>query len=109
MRKILFLFFLSSLSLYLKSQPLIKPARIIFYNTENLFDTIHNPQENDEDFLPNSKLHWNTEKYQLKLNHIAKVLAAMLDTIQPLVIGLSEVENGNVINDLVNQPALKKF
>ena len=109
MQKAFTLFFLIAFFICGNSQPILKPARIIFYNTENLFDTIHNPQENDEEFLPNSKLHWNTEKYKLKLDHISKVLAAMLDTIQPLVIGLAEVENGKAIEDLVNQPALKKF
>ncbi|MDD4088046.1 MAG: endonuclease/exonuclease/phosphatase family protein, partial [Bacteroidales bacterium] len=34
-----------------------------FYNVENLFDTINDPTINDEEFLPGSKLDWNTEKY----------------------------------------------
>ena len=33
----------------------------------------------------------------------------MLDTIQPMVIGLAEVENKKVLEDLIAQPALKKF
>jgi predicted extracellular nuclease len=89
--------------------PILKPARVVFYNTENLYDTINDPEINDEEFLPSSRNQWNTEKYTLKLNHTAKVLASLLDTIQPLVIGLSEVENRHVLEDLIAQPALSKY
>ncbi|HWB64109.1 MAG TPA: hypothetical protein VG603_11400 [Chitinophagales bacterium] len=88
---------------------MLKPGRIIFYNVENLFDTINDPATQDEEFLPNSKNQWNTLKYQTKLEHISKVLAAMCDSIQPIAIGLAEVENRKVLEDLVAQPALKKF
>ena len=110
MKKIFFVVFLFLCGLvHAQQDALIKPARVIFYNTENLFDTIDDPKTNDEEFLPQSKLHWNTEKYRTKLEHIAKVLAAMLDTIQPLVIGLSEVENRKVLQDLLAQKPLKKY
>ncbi len=92
-----------------KEEPLLKPGRIIFYNAENLFDTIDDPETKDEEFLPQSKSNWNTEKYKLKLKHISEAIGAMLDTIQPIVIGLSEVENRRVLEDLIEQPALKKF
>ncbi|MES2621292.1 MAG: hypothetical protein V4615_10605 [Bacteroidota bacterium] len=110
MKKLLLLtFILVSCSLYSQSESLLKPGRVIFYNVENLFDTLNDPETQDEDFLPASKNKWNTKKYRLKLNHIAKVFAAMLDTIQPLVIGLCEVENRKVLEDLIAQPLLKKF
>jgi predicted extracellular nuclease len=109
-KKILVSFFLLfSVGLFAQNDALIKPARIVFYNTENLFDTIDDPDTKDEEFLPASRANWNTEKYQRKLNNLAKVLAAVFDTVQPLVIGLSEVENTNVLLDLIAQPALKKF
>lgn len=88
--------------------PILKPARVIFYNTENLYDTINDPEVNDEEFLPTSRNQWNTEKYTVKLKHTSTVLAALLDTIQPLVIGLGEVENRGVLEDLLAQPALTK-
>lgn len=103
------LLILAAVSAQAQKGPLLKPARVIFYNTENLFDTINDPATNDEDFLPESKQHWNSEKYNLKLDHISKALRAMLDTIQPMVIGLAEVENKKVVEDLIAQPALKKF
>lgn len=110
MKNLLTLFFLLFyLGLVAQIEPILKPARVVFYNVENLFDTINDPQANDEEFLPEARSNWNTEKYELKLNHLAKVLAAMFDTIQPLVIGLGEVENKKVLTDLIAQPALKKF
>ncbi len=108
------LLLLSCLFLYVrafaqKDEPLLKPGRVIFYNVENLFDTINDPETQDEEFLPKSKNQWNTRKYQVKLNHTAKVFAALLDTIQPLIIGMCEVENMKVLEDLIAQPNLKKF
>ena len=95
--------------LYAQEEPLLKPGRVIFYNVENLFDTIKDPETHDEDFLPTAKSKWDTKKYQVKLDHISKVLAAMLDSIQPIAIGLSEVENRKVIEDLLAQPSMQKF
>lgn len=103
------LFALCSSTLCAQEAPLLKPARVIFYNCENLFDTINDPETQDEDFLPSSKYEWNTKKYAVKLNHIAKVISALCDTIQPLAIGLCEVENKKVLEDLLAQHALKKF
>lgn len=92
-----------------QTESLLKPGRVIFYNVENLFDTINDPATNDEEFLPNAEKEWNTQKYQLKLKHTAKVISEILDTVQPLVIGLSEIENKKVLEDLIAQPALKKY
>ena len=104
---IIFLFL--AMHLHAQEEPLLKPGRIIFYNVENLFDTIKDPETHDEDFLPTAKSKWDSKKYQVKLDHISKVLAAMLDSIQPIAIGLSEVENRKVIEDLLAQPAMQKF
>lgn len=110
MKNTLFLLlFLSCGILYSQNEPLIKPGRVVFYNVENLFDTINDPTTWDEEFLPDSKREWNTKKYEVKIRHIAKVLGSLFDTIQPLIIGLSEVENEKVLQDLVAQPELQKY
>lgn len=80
---------------------------IAFYNVENLFDTIDAPEKRDEEWLPDSAKGWNTERYQKKLNDLSNVLASLLDTNMPDIIGLCEVENKAVIEDLVSTPALK--
>lgn len=89
-------------------ETLLKPGRIIFYNVENLFDTIDEPYKDDAEFLPDSKAKWNSEKYKLKLQHIAQVIDSLTDTIQPFVIGLAEVENRQVLEDLIQQPGMKR-
>ena len=78
-------------------------GRVIFYNTENFFDTIKDPKTDDAEFTPAGKDHWTSDRYQTKLEHISKVLAAICDRDAPLVIGLSEVENKKVSEDLVAQ------
>ena len=102
----IFVFLCSSLR---AQEMLLKPGRIIFYNVENFFDTIKDPEKDDREFLPQSKNEWNTKKYQVKLEHISKVLASILDSIDPIAIGLVEVENRKVVEDLIAQPALKKY
>jgi len=95
--------------MYAQGESLLKPGRIVFYNVENFFDTIKDPVGHDEEFLPTSKAKWDTKKYQVKLEHISKVLAALFDSIQPIAIGLSEIETRGVLEDLIAQPALQKF
>ena len=80
------------------------PFSLAFYNVENLFDTIDDPHKNDNRYLPDSKVAWNTERYYHKMENISKVIAAMDSVELPSVIGLAEVENKAVLQDLVSQP-----
>jgi hypothetical protein len=73
---------------------------------ENLFDTINDREKQDDRYLPDSQIPWNTERYEHKLNNLTKVINAIDSVALPSVIGLSEVENVSVINDLVNHPSL---
>lgn len=82
-----------------------------FYNQENLFDTLHDKGKNDYDFLPTGSYKWNTLKYTHKLRNMAKTLADMGTDKTPVgcaFIGLSEVENDNVLKDLTAQEPLAK-
>lgn len=84
---------------------------IAFYNQENLFDTIDDPLINDADFLPNGSYGWNTMKYRAKIKNMSTVLSE-IGTDKGLkqgatIIGLSEVENRAVVEDLVNSEALR--
>jgi len=81
-----------------------------FYNLENLFDTIDTPEVNDIEFTPNEPKKWNTKKYFEKLDNMARVIAQIATDKTPeglAVIGLCEMENKEVIQDLVNHPLLK--
>lgn len=81
-------------------------AVVAFYNVENLFDTIDDPLKMDEDFTPNGKLQWNAARYHEKLNRISEVMD-MLPGDLPVFIGLCEIENNSVLQDLVKEPALQ--
>ena len=85
---------------------------IAFYNVENLFDAEHTDFTLDEDFTPEGKLEWNSEKYQVKLDHISKVIATIgadEGANPPVFLGLAEVENDKVLLDLIDQKELAKF
>jgi hypothetical protein len=86
-----------------------KTFRIAFYNVENLYDTIDDPITNDADFLPGSRIAWTAERYEVKLSHLADVIYG-LSTPQPVaVMGLCEIENQAVLEDLVGSPRLLPF
>lgn len=64
-----------------------------------------------DDFTANSGKNWNTEKYNQKMANVSKVLSELgrqYTNDNPAVIGLVEVENRQVIEDLIKQPALAK-
>ena len=82
-----------------------------FYNQENFFDTIHDVGKNDNQFLPDGSYKWNSEKYFGKLNNMSQALADMGTSQVPegcTFIGLSEIENQNVLNDLIAQKPLQE-
>jgi len=79
----------------------------VFYNVENLFDTIHTPGKSDKEFTPQSKKKWNSKKYYHKLKQLASVLDSIGGEKLPDIIGLEEVENNAVLEDLVKQTHIK--
>ncbi|MCD4770000.1 MAG: endonuclease/exonuclease/phosphatase family protein [Bacteroidales bacterium] len=81
--------------------------RIMFYNIENLFDTI-DCNLNDDEFLPEGERRWNRYKYYRKLENIFKVIVMCGNQKSPDIIGLCEVENINVLNDLIHFTYLEK-
>lgn len=87
------------------------PACFGFYNVENLFDTLDTPDVKDTEFTPGGAKLWNTERYNFKLNKLAKVIGELGADIHPhgcAVLGLSEIENREVIEDLIHTPPLKE-
>ena len=85
-----------------------KPYKVVFYNFENLFDTINDPGVLDEEFTPEGPKKWNTAKYTKKLGNLERVLfdIAAEDKDFPVVIGVSEIENRSVMEDVIAQPKL---
>jgi len=81
---------------------------VMFYNTENLFDTINDlSNAGDDEFLPNTEKQWNTQKYLKKLNDIARVITSVQPNNYPQFIGMAELENSNVLSDLISLTDLK--
>ena len=79
-----------------------KKAVIGFYNIENLFDTVDDPAIQDEEFLPQGVNAWTIDKYRQKQQNMARVIAG----ISPDILGVCEIENRKVLEDLVLQPEL---
>jgi len=83
-----------------------------FYNLENLFDTIDDPDIRDEEFTPQSEKLWDVNRYQRKLQNMASVIAgigAAEEVGAPAIMGLCEMENIQVLKDLVSTDRLKTF
>ena len=79
-----------------------------FYNLENLFDTVHDQGKNDYEYLPDGANEWTPEKYAVKLQNMARVIADMQkdNGMWHTVLGVAEIENRRVLEDLVKQPAI---
>jgi len=108
--KVAFTFILLNLSLGIAQKTKdYKIRTIAFYNVENLFDTINNPDTYDDDRTPDGKYRWNSKTYFDKLDKIAYVISKIgrkITSRSPDILGLVEIENSNVLNDLVKNPLI---
>lgn len=87
-----------------------KIACIAFYNVENLFDTI--PGKNDVEFSPAGGKKWNTAKYYAKIDTLGSVINRIgreITNTAPAIVGVSEIENISVLEDLVKADGIKKY
>ena len=102
---IIALVFLAGLSIHAQTR---QNYVVGFYNLENLFDTYDDPVKNDEEFLPEGKNQWTEVKYQKKLFNMATVIAEMAKANKAFhtILGVSEIENRLVLEDLVSHPLL---
>lgn len=86
------------------------PVAIGFWNCENFYDTLNDPLKDDEEFLPTGTYGWAGKKYKNKLDHISDVISQLATDATPdgvAVMGLCEIENRPVLEDIVNAPKLK--
>ena len=75
-----------------------EPLSIGFWNAENLFDLENDPNKNDDEFAINGKKNVNQKIYDLKIKHCSEVLF----DLNVDILGICEVENAKVLNDLNN-------
>jgi hypothetical protein len=84
-----------------------------FYNLENLFDTLIDPDTTkilQEDFTPKGQKGWTSKRYKEKLENMSKVIADLGVEVTPdgvAILGVSEIENKSVLEDLVKTEKLK--
>ena len=93
-----------------KQQYLLKS--IVFYNVENLFDTIDDPDTADDARTPLGKDRWSAERYSLKIDRVVEVLRNFNvhgKSLIPDIVGLCEVENIEVLEDIVYHPKLVQY
>jgi predicted extracellular nuclease len=86
-------------------------ASIGFYNLENLFDTINNVElENSTEFTPEGINKWTSKRYHEKLKNMAFVISEIATDITPdglAILGVAEIENRGVLEDLVKEESIK--
>lgn len=107
MRRISICAFLFLFPSFLFSQNNSETATIMFYNVENLYDTINDPLTLDDDFTVEGKKNWTNTRYQKKINDIAKVISSVNDKDLPTLVGFAEIENKLVLEDLIKTNVLK--
>lgn len=109
MRSLICLLVLISTSLHGQKSNTFTLRTIAFYNVENLFDTKNDSLIFDDDRTPEGSYHWTQERYKIKIDHISNVLSKIgkeTSKTSPDVIGLCEVENRHVVEDLAHHPNL---
>lgn len=86
-----------------------KSITVSLYNCENFFDTKDDPNKKDDEFLPTSKMQWDDTRYMNKLIKIAQVLDSTVAGPElPNLVGLVEIENKEVLEDLISKSQLKE-
>lgn len=105
---IILIFLYTPFFLFAQNTQEMRSYTIMFYNVENLFDTVDDPTTNDDEFTPHGERHWTSKRLDLKIERIAKVIVAAGKWENPAIIGLCEVENLFVLEKLTSHPLLKK-
>lgn len=82
--------------------------RVVFWNVENLFDTINDPNKNDDEFTSMGIRNWNSYRYKKKIHNLAQTIVGIGEWELPMIIGLCEVENRSVLYDLTHHELLRK-
>ena len=108
--KILFLVILLNNVIYSQEKEYLL-STVAFYNVENLFDTIDDPNNSwDEARTPNGEDKWTDKKYNIKLNNLSELIPKIgfdVTNSHPAIVGLCEVENKQVLIDLISTGKMK--
>ncbi len=102
-------FFFSLFTTLAQEKNTYKIQTVAFYNLENLFDTKDDPITFDNDRTPDGKDHWTEDIYRAKLKNMARVISEIGKEVtgaSPALIGLCEIENRTVLENLLDQEPL---
>jgi predicted extracellular nuclease len=105
---IIFLFLFFPICIHAQTKK-YRTCIVAFYNLENFYDTINNPIINDDDFTPTGAKHYTTDIYTDKVTKLATVISMIGTDISPsgpALLGVAEIENDTVLNDLIYHPLL---
>ncbi|MDR1681408.1 MAG: hypothetical protein LBS12_06475 [Prevotellaceae bacterium] len=102
--------------LFMMALPLVGHARpaspddvVVFYNLENLFDTVDSPVTQDTDFTPQGRNKWTGKRLAGKLDAIAGTIIAAGSGEFPILVGVCEIENREVLRLLVEKTSLSRI
>lgn len=112
--KLLFTFF--ALFLVLMCSPAFSQNNAVkneftfmFYNAENFFDCENDSLTSDEEFTPDGNRRWTRSRLHSKTERLAKVILAAGKWNPPVLIGLCEIENLQVVEALIRNTPLNNF
>ncbi|MBQ0016269.1 MAG: endonuclease [Bacteroidales bacterium] len=80
--------------------------RVAFWNVENYFDTDNDSLTADDEFTPDGTHRWTWSRFVKKRDNIARTIIAMG---APCVVGMAEVENDKVLEELTKGSPLRKL
>lgn len=83
--------------------------RVMFYNTENLYDPIDDSLTADEEYAAGGMRGWSFNRMKRKIINLSKVILSVGGWDPPEIIGLCEVENRYVLYQLTYESPLKNF
>ena len=76
---------------------------VAFWNLQNLFDTVDDPEKNDESFLPDGEMEFTPERLDKQMYNLCRVIRSMNNGMGPDLLGVCEVENQPVLKEMVNK------
>jgi len=87
-------------------------STVAFYNLENLFDEKDDPTIFDEEYTPTGQKAWTSKKIALKIKNLTTVISqigVIKTKLPPALLGVSEVENREILQRLLKHPNLKNI
>lgn len=76
---------------------------LAFWNLQNLFDAVDDPEKNDESFLPDGDMEWTEDRLDKKMYNLSRIIRMMNEGNGPDILGVCEVENQKVLESMVSK------